>query len=102
MWQEPANGNTMSMAGGERLHAAGVHTGSQILDLWIHLKITFPHHHVFPDKTGLMMEGGAFPMIYDWYIQQQTEAAYGLALDDEDFSWQFRGVASDHVNTFML
>ncbi|EGW7195436.1 hypothetical protein JGV24_002568 [Salmonella enterica] len=67
------------MAGGERLHAAGVHTGSQILDLWIHLKITFPHHHVFPDKTGLMMEGGAFPMIYDWYIQQQTEAAYGLA-----------------------
>ncbi|EBX2873185.1 hypothetical protein DRL66_07940 [Salmonella enterica subsp. enterica serovar Muenchen] len=41
-------------------------------------------------------------MIYDWYIQQQAEAAYGLALDDEDFSWQFRGVASDHVNTFML
>ncbi|EDX1304265.1 hypothetical protein GID46_14295 [Salmonella enterica] len=52
------------MAGGERLHAAGVHTGSQILDLWIHLKIIFPHHHFFQDKTGLML-GGAFPMIYD-------------------------------------
>lgn len=41
-------------------------------------------------------------MIYDWYIQQQMQAATGLELDDEDFTWQFRGVASDHVNTFML
>lgn len=41
-------------------------------------------------------------MIYDWYIQQQMQAATGLELDDEDFTWQFRGVASDHVNTYML
>ncbi|EJN1667667.1 hypothetical protein AADY61_001626 [Salmonella enterica] len=41
-------------------------------------------------------------MIYDWYIQQQIQASTGLELDDEDFTWQFRGVASDHVNTFML
>ncbi|EAM8210914.1 hypothetical protein ABC356_000014 [Salmonella enterica] len=30
------------------------------------------------------------------------QAATGIELDDEDFSWQFRGVASDHVNIFML
>ncbi|ECM5085901.1 hypothetical protein NY62_21915 [Salmonella enterica subsp. enterica serovar Newport] len=41
-------------------------------------------------------------MIYDWYIQQHMQAATGLELDDEDFTWQFRGVASDHVNTYML
>ncbi|EHX6757525.1 TPA: hypothetical protein ACIVQF_004731 [Salmonella enterica subsp. enterica serovar Muenchen] len=41
-------------------------------------------------------------MIYDWYIQQQMQAATGLELNDEDFTWQFRGVTSDHVNTFML
>ncbi|HGA5965015.1 TPA: hypothetical protein ACIS4C_000636 [Salmonella enterica subsp. enterica serovar Java] len=41
-------------------------------------------------------------MIYDWYIQQQMQAATGLELDDDDFTWQFRGVASDHVNTYML
>ena len=38
-------------------------------------------------------------MIYDWYIQQQMQAATGIELEDEDFTWQFRGVASDHVNT---
>ncbi|EBH2785819.1 hypothetical protein DMO59_26915 [Salmonella enterica subsp. diarizonae] len=41
-------------------------------------------------------------MIYDWYIQQHMQAATGLELDDEDFTWQFRGIASDHVNTYML
>ncbi|EBH8655710.1 hypothetical protein DYL80_21525 [Salmonella enterica subsp. enterica serovar Minnesota] len=41
-------------------------------------------------------------MIYDWYIQQHMQAATGLELDDEDFTWQFRGVSSDHVNTYML
>ncbi len=41
-------------------------------------------------------------MIYDWYIQQHMQAATGIELDDEDFTWQFRGVASDHVNTYML
>ncbi|MBJ2929914.1 hypothetical protein JGA98_04855 [Salmonella enterica subsp. enterica serovar Newport] len=41
-------------------------------------------------------------MIYDWYIQQHMQAATDLELDDEDFTWQFRGVASDHVNTYML
>ncbi|EOF6042104.1 hypothetical protein ACK1E5_004455 [Salmonella enterica] len=54
MWLEPANWNAMSMTGGKRLYAAGVHTGNQRLDLWINLKITFPHRHIFPDKTGLV------------------------------------------------
>ncbi|EJJ8281696.1 hypothetical protein NKB77_005553 [Salmonella enterica] len=46
----------MSLAGGESLHAAGVHAGNQTLDLWVNLKITFSHCFVFPDKTGMVAD----------------------------------------------
>lgn len=54
--QEPANGKTMSLTGGGRLHAAGVHAGNQTLDLWINLKITFSHGLIFPDKAGIVTD----------------------------------------------
>ncbi|EKO2287067.1 hypothetical protein PZV05_000165 [Salmonella enterica] len=44
------------LAGGERLHAAGVYAGNQTLDLWVNLKITFSHCFVFPDKTGMVAD----------------------------------------------
>lgn len=54
----------MSLAGGESLHAAGVHAGNQTLDLWINLKITFSHGFIFPDKAGIVTDvWGAFPCL---------------------------------------
>ncbi|EKQ0893768.1 hypothetical protein P4Q63_005426 [Salmonella enterica] len=46
----------MSLAGGECLHAAGVHAGNQTLDLWINLKIPFSHCPVFSDKTDMVAD----------------------------------------------
>ncbi|ENU7734502.1 hypothetical protein ACE3YX_000997 [Salmonella enterica] len=46
----------MSLAGGESLHAAGIHAGNQTLDLWVNLKITFSHGFIFPDKAGIVTD----------------------------------------------